>query len=82
MGAIFRAPKPVVIEAPAPVAQVEAVAETATRSEEAAEEAARNARLKAIERARRGLAGTIATSARGVLDPLPALASRKTLLGE
>jgi hypothetical protein len=40
------------------------------------------ARLRAVERARRGLSGTIATSARGVLDPLPAALQRKTLLGE
>ena len=46
------------------------------------EDTAREARLRALERARRGLPGTIATSARGVLDPAPAFAARKTLLGE
>jgi hypothetical protein len=79
MGGLFRAPKPVELPPPAPV---ETVVEAASRNEQAAEEAARAARLRAVERARRGLSGTIATSARGVLDPLPTVAARKTLLGE
>jgi hypothetical protein len=82
MGGLLRAPKPVTIEpAPAP-AQTEAVAQSAAQTEAAAEDAARAARVRAVERARRGLAGTIATSERGVLAPLPAFAARKTLLGE
>ena len=82
MGGLLRAPKPVAIEpAPAPV-QTQAVAQSAAQTEAAAEDAARAARLRAVERARRGLAGTIATSERGVLAPLPAFAARKTLLGE
>lgn len=81
MGGLFRAPKPVVIEA-APGAQAESVAQSSAQTEAAAEEAANAARLRAVERARRGLSGTIATGPRGVLDPLPAFAQRKTLLGE
>lgn len=82
MGGLFSAPKPVELPPPAPVAAAESVADAASRNEQAAEEAGRAARLRAVERARRGLAGTIATSARGVLDPLPTAAARKTLLGQ
>jgi hypothetical protein len=82
MGGLFSAPKPVVIEAPTDPAQAESVAASSAQSEAAAEAAARTARLRAVERAHRGLSGTIATSARGVLDPLPAALQRKTLLGE
>jgi hypothetical protein len=82
MGGLFSAPKPVVIEAPPQTAQAETVAASIAQSEAAAEDAGRAARLRAVERARRGLAGTIATSARGVLDPVPAALQRKTLLGE
>ncbi|MCC7427209.1 MAG: hypothetical protein IT557_09905 [Alphaproteobacteria bacterium] len=42
-------------------------------------EARRKAR---VERLRRGLAGTIATSERGVLDPAWPSVQRKSLLGE
>ena len=75
MGGLFRAPKPVIV----PSAPTTAPAATPTP-----EEAASRARTEARARASRGLAGTIATSPRGVLDPLPALgaASRKSLLGE
>lgn len=79
MGGLFSAPKPAAIEVRP---QADAVAEANARNAAAAEEAAREARLRAVERARRGLAGTIATGARGVLDPLPLTAQRKTLLGE
>ncbi|WP_237214294.1 hypothetical protein [Falsiroseomonas oryziterrae] len=82
MGGLFRAPKPVVIEAPPPAAQAQSVAQIAAQSDAAAEEGGRDARLRAIARARRGLPGTIATGERGVLDPLPAFVTRKTLLGE
>ncbi len=82
MGGLFSAPKPVVIPAtPEPVQQA-AVTQTAAQTEAAAEDAERQARLRAVERARRGLSGTIATSARGVLAALPDGLSRKTLLGE
>ena len=82
MGGLFRAPKPVVIDAPPQAAQAQSVGQTAAQTEAAAEQASREARLRAVERARSGLGGTIATSARGVLDPLPAVLRRKTLLGE
>jgi hypothetical protein len=82
MGGIFRAPRPVVIEAPAPEVQAETVAQTAAQTAAAVDDAGRAARVAAVERARRGIAGTIATSARGVLDPLPLTPQRKTLLGE
>jgi hypothetical protein len=82
MGGLFRAPKPVVIEAPADPVQAQSVAQGATQTSAAADSAAREARLRAVERARLGLGGTIATSARGVLDPAPASLRRKTLLGE
>jgi hypothetical protein len=82
MGGLFRAPKPVAIEPPTASAQAGNVAESAAETDAAAEEAGRAARLKAVERARRGLAGTIVTGSRGVLDPMPAFAARKTLLGE
>lgn len=82
MGGLFRAPKPVEVAPPEVAVQAQAVADTTAQADQAAADAAREARLKAIERARRGLAGTVSTSARGVLDPLPGLATRKTLLGE
>jgi len=82
MGGLFRAPKPVTIEPPAPPVQAQSVAAVTAQSEADADAAGRDARLKAIARARRGLPGTIATGERGVLDPLPAFATRKTLLGE
>jgi hypothetical protein len=82
MGGIFRAPKPTVIDSPAPQAQAETVAQTAAQTSAAVDDAGRAARIAAVERARRGIAGTVATSARGVLDPLPLTPQRKTLLGE
>lgn len=39
-------------------------------------------RMARMERLRRGLAGTIATSERGVLDPAWPAVQRKSLLGE
>ncbi|MBC4014558.1 hypothetical protein ACFQU2_23485 [Siccirubricoccus deserti] len=75
MGGLFRAPKPMIVQ-PAPT--------TTTAATSTPEQEASQARTEARARASRGLAGTIATSPRGVLDPLPALraASRKSLLGE
>ncbi|RAI58749.1 hypothetical protein [Roseicella frigidaeris] len=73
MGGLFSAPKPVVVQT-----QPAAEAVPASAPPEQQGEAAR---VAAEDRARRGLAGTIATSARGVLDPLPSL-PRKSLLGE
>jgi hypothetical protein len=98
MGGLFKAPKPTVsaVDAAAAASQAaqgaaaqaaasqaaQGAAAQAAASEAAAEDTARQARLRALERARQGLAGTIATSARGVLDPAPSFAARKTLLGE
>lgn len=76
MGGLFRTPK---LETPADssAAQVQANAQAADRAEA-------EARQRNLDRARRGVGGTIATSGRGVLEPLPAAlaASRKSLLGE
>jgi hypothetical protein len=82
MGGLFSAPKPAAIELPSAASQAGNVVESAAQTEAAAEEAGRAARQKAVERARRGLAGTIVTGGRGVLDPIPVSATRKTLLGE
>lgn len=42
----------------------------------------RKARLAAVARNRAGMAGTVATSNRGVLSPASGIGARKTLLGE
>jgi hypothetical protein len=62
--------------------QPAAVAPAVNAAEVAA--TAQAARVENQERARRGLAGTIATSDRGVLGeaPRPTASARKTLLGE
>ena len=77
MGGLFRAPKPVVVAPPA------AMATTTTDPAQAAEAAAADARAETRARTSRGLAGTIATSARGLLDARADFtATRKSLLGE
>jgi len=48
----------------------------------ASAQAAETARTENRAAARGGIAGTIATSARGVLTPLPIALTRKSLLGE
>jgi hypothetical protein len=69
MGALFRAPRPPADPpAPPPAPDPDAAASAA--------------RAEALARSRRGLAGTIATSARGLLAPAFPVAARKTLLGE
>ncbi|NOG71327.1 hypothetical protein [Roseicella sp. DB1501] len=73
MGGLFSAPKPVVV-------QTQPATEAVTTSA-SPEQQGDTARAAARTRARRGLEGTIATSARGVLDALPSL-PRKSLLGE
>lgn len=78
MGGLLKAPKP----QPAPAAAAPDPAPAAEATATAAETATREAQARATERARRSLAGTIVTSPRGVLDPAPAFAARKTLLGE
>jgi hypothetical protein len=72
MGGLFRAPKPRVVAPEPPPPAPPAVPPEAVAQE---------SRAEARVRAGRGLAGTIATGARGVLAPLPA-APRKSLLGE
>ncbi len=81
MGGLFSAPKPRVVEATPQAAEAASVAANAATAA-AAEDAATQGRRAALERARRGLSGTIATGERGVLAPMPAFATRKTLLGE
>jgi len=78
MGGLFSAPKVVPALPVAPPAAPPPAAPALTPAAVAGE-----ARLQARERVRRGLAGTVATSARGVLDAavLP-VAGRKSLLGE
>ncbi|MBL6459163.1 hypothetical protein JMJ55_27965 [Belnapia sp. T6] len=73
MGGLFRAPKPVIV--PPPAAPPPA-APTPTP-----EQAGQQAVAESRTRAARGLEGTIATSDRGLLGPLPTIA-RKSLLGE
>ncbi|NGM22470.1 hypothetical protein G3576_20805 [Roseomonas stagni] len=79
---MIRAPKPAAPAADSTAATVQAQADAAAAAQASADAAAETARRKALDRARRGLAGTIATSARGVLDPVPGFAQRKNLLGE
>ena len=83
MGGLFSAPKPKIVAAPEPaVAAATASAAAAAATESAAAQAAgAEARAENRERAARGIAGTVATSSRGVLEQLPGL-SRKSLLGE
>ncbi len=77
MGGLFRAPKPDVVAPPA------APATTTTDAAQAAEATATAARTEARARTSRGLAGTIATSAHGLLDARTDFtATRKSLLGE
>ena len=71
MGGLFSAPKPVVVPPPAPPAAAVPPAPA---------QAAEATRVEVRARGRGGLAGTIATSATGVLGSLPV--ARKSLLGE
>ncbi len=78
MGGLFSAPKPKIVAPPQPPPAPEpAVA----APEAAAQAAGAEARAENRARAARGIAGTVATSSRGVLEQLPGLA-RKSLLGE
>lgn len=78
MGGLFRAPRPpVVVPPPAPPPQVAAAPPPAPAA------VAEGAREETGRRRRQGLAGTILTSERGVLDPAtPFAAQRRSLLGE
>ena len=83
MGGLFSAPKPKIAaapQAPEAAAQLPPAAAAAT-PEQAAQAASAEARAENRARAARGIPGTVATSARGVLEQLPGL-SRKSLLGE
>ena len=73
MGSLFSAPKPVRIDPPAPPPQPAAPAAASIEAD---------ARNENRLRARRGLGGTITTSARGVLTALPDALPRRSLLGE
>ena len=68
MGGLFSAPKPPPPPPPPPLPDPE--------------EENRKRRLEALERRRRGRAGTIATSARGLLRLRDESPRRKSLLGE
>ena len=84
MGGLFSAPKPKIVAAPQPAAAApESVAAAAVAVPEAAaaQAAGEEARAENRARAARGIAGTVATSSRGVLEQLPGLA-RKSLLGQ
>ena len=78
MGGLFSAPKPKIVAAPQPAP---ATPEAAAVPEAAAQAAGAEARAENRARAARGIAGTVATSSRGVLEQLPGL-SRKSLLGQ
>lgn len=82
MGGLLRAPKPTAAAVAQPAPTVAAAAPVETLP--AAAQAATVAREEARGRAKRGLAGTIATTDRGVLGMVAALpvGSRKTLLGQ
>jgi hypothetical protein len=77
MGGLFRAPRPAVVEPQPPPSP--AVPPPAPAPEQAAE----TARERTRQRSRQGIAGTIATSPRGLLEPAaPFLTQRRSLLGE
>jgi hypothetical protein len=91
MGGLFKAPKPKIIPPPSPapalVAQPSFVAPVSVTSAPpptpAAEATASDARIENRARATRGMPGTIATSARGLLGgPPDFLTTRRSLLGE
>jgi len=75
MAGLFRAPKPEVIQ---PQQQPQQATATPVTTSEATEAA----RVETRSRARGGISGTIATSARGVLTAAPVTVTRKSLLGE
>lgn len=75
MAGLFRAPKPEVIPPQQPTPPATATTVTTSEATEAA-------RVETRNRARSGLGGTIATSARGVLAAAPVAVTRKSLLGE
>jgi hypothetical protein len=93
MGGLFKAPKPKIkpppspapaLVAPAPAAYVAPVSViSAPPPSPAAEATASEARVENRDRATRGMPGTIATSARGLLGSMPDfITTRRSLLGE
>ena len=93
MGGLFKAPKPKIkpppskvpaLVAPAPAAYVAPVSViSAPPPSPAAEATASEARIENRDRATRGMPGTIATSARGLLGSIPDfVTTRRSLLGE
>jgi hypothetical protein len=93
MGGLFKAPKPKIkpppspapaMMAPAPAAYVApASVISAPPPSPAAEATASEARVENRDRATRGMPGTIATSARGLLGSMPDfVTTRRSLLGE
>ena len=93
MGGLFKAPKPKIkpppspapaMMAPAPAAYVAPVSViSAPPPSPAAEATASEARVENRDRATRGMPGTIATSARGLLGSIPDfVTTRRSLLGE
>jgi hypothetical protein len=93
MGGLFKAPKPKNIPPPSPVPAMMAPAPaayvapasviSAPPPSPAAEATASEARVENRARATRGMPGTIATSARGLLGSMPDfVTTRRSLLGE
>ena len=93
MGGLFKAPKPKIIPPPSPAPALVAPAPaayvvpasviSAPPPSPAAEATASEARIENRDRATRGLPGTIATSARGLLGSIPDfVTTRRSLLGE
>jgi hypothetical protein len=80
MGGLLRAPK--VPAAPPPVATPTPTPAPAPATAPAAAPVADTAADADASRRRRGLAGTIATSSRGITDDGRLVPARKTLLGE
>ena len=82
MGGLFKAPKPKIIAPPSRQA-VTASQQAVTATPPAPDAVASETRIESREGATRGLPGTIATSARGLLDAMPSfLTTRRSLLGE
>ncbi len=93
MGGLFKAPKPKIIPPPSPTPALAAPAPapyvapatviSAPPPSPPAEAAASEARVENRTRATRGMSGTIATSARGLLGSMPDfITTRRSLLGE
>lgn len=75
-------PKQAVSSAASSTVTAAAAASTAAAAAASAEEEERKRRVEALTKQRTGRAGTIATSARGLLVPIDWTPQRKSLLGE